>query len=73
MVFSSMIFLWMFLPIMFIGYYILPVKCRNVFLLLGSLIFYAWGEPRYILLMIFSIVINATIKKKKSIVKFEGT
>ena len=58
MVFSSMIFLWMFLPIMFIGYYILPVKCRNVFLLLGSLIFYAWGEPRYILLMIFSIVIN---------------
>ena len=58
MVFSSLIFLCIFLPIMIIGYYALPKKCRNVFLLLGSLFFYAWGEPKYIFLMLASIVGN---------------
>lgn len=58
MVFSSLIFLCKFLPIIIIGYYIINDKFRNIFLLLGSLFFYAWGEPKYILLMIFSIVIN---------------
>ena len=43
---------------MIIGYYVLPKKCRNVFLLLGSLFFYAWGEPGYIFLMIASIIGN---------------
>lgn len=58
MVFSSVIFLCIFLPIMVIGYYVLPKKLRNVFLLLGSLFFYAWGEPIYILLMLASIIGN---------------
>ena len=58
MVFSSLIFLCIFLPIMIIGYYVLPKKCRNIYLLLGSLFFYAWGEPKYIYLMLASIVGN---------------
>ena len=43
---------------MILGYYALPGKARNVWLLLGSLFFYAWGEPKYILIMIASIVGN---------------
>lgn len=58
MVFSSLVFIWIFLPIMFVGYFLVPGKFKNVFLLLGSLIFYAWGEPLYIFLMLFSILIN---------------
>lgn len=58
MVFSSIIFLCIFLPIMIIGYYVLPRKLKNVFLLLGSLFFYAWGEPVYIFLMLASIIGN---------------
>lgn len=58
MVFSSIIFLCIFLPIMIIGYYILPKKSRNIFLLIGSLFFYSWGEPKYILLMLASIIGN---------------
>lgn len=58
MVFSSIIFLCIFLPIMIIGYYVLPKKLKNVFLLLGSLFFYAWGEPIYIFLMLASIIGN---------------
>lgn len=58
MVFSSLIFLCIFLPVMIIGYYVLPKKCRNIYLLLGSLFFYAWGEPKYIYLMLASIVGN---------------
>lgn len=58
MVFSSLVFLCIFLPVMIIGYYLLPKKCRNVFLLIGSLFFYAWGEPKYIFLMLASIVGN---------------
>ncbi len=58
MVFSSIIFLCIFLPIMIIGYNILPMKCRNVYLLLGSLFFYAFGEPKYIFLMLASIIGN---------------
>lgn len=61
MVFSSLIFVWIFLPVSFIGYFLMPDKYKNVFLLLGSLFFYAWGEPLYIFLMIFSILINYVI------------
>ena len=53
-----MFFLWAFLPITIILYYIVPRKCRNVLLLFVSLFFYAWGEPVYVLLMIFSIIVN---------------
>lgn len=58
MLFSSMIFLWVFLPITLILHTLIDKKYKNKFLLLASLIFYAWGEPKYILLMILSICIN---------------
>ena len=58
MVFSSLIFLVIFLPITLLVYYIAPTKLRNLWLLIVSLIFYSWGEPVYILLMLFSILLN---------------
>ncbi len=58
MVFSSLTFLFAFLPIVLIGYYLLPKKAKIGFLLFASLVFYAWGEPLYVLLMIGSILIN---------------
>lgn len=61
MVFSSLVFLWIFLPVIIILYYVIDEKYKNIFLLLGSLFFYAWGEPIYIFLMIFSIVVNLSL------------
>lgn len=58
MLFSSMVFLWVFLPITLIAYKLIDNKYKNIFLLIASLIFYAWGEPRYIFLMGASISIN---------------
>jgi alginate O-acetyltransferase complex protein AlgI len=54
MVFSSIYFLFFFLVLFFICYFIAPKKYKNIILLIFSLIFYAWGEPIYILIMIFS-------------------
>lgn len=58
MVFSSLIFLFLFLPVTLLIYYISPKKLRNAILLAASLIFYAWGEPLYILIMVFSTVFD---------------
>ena len=58
MVFSSSIFLLIFMPIVLGLYYLLPAKMRNLGLLTASLIFYAWGEPIYILIMLFSTVFD---------------
>ncbi len=58
MVFSSLLFLFRFLPIVLLGYFILPRKYRNLFLLFFSLFFYAWGVPTYVALMLFSILVN---------------
>lgn len=58
MLFSSMIFLWLFLPVVLIISRFLKLRQQNVFLLLASLLFYAWGEPRYVLLMLVSIILN---------------
>ena len=58
MVFSSLTFLFIFLPVTLLGYRLLPRKLRIGFLLLASLIFYAWGEPLYVFLMIGSILVN---------------
>ena len=58
MLFSSMVFLWCFLPACLIGYYLIQPRFRNVFLLVASLIFYAWGEPKFVFLMLVSIVVN---------------
>jgi alginate O-acetyltransferase complex protein AlgI len=58
LVFSSAIFLYVFLPITLGLYYSLTHKLRNVWLLTASLIFYAWGEPKYLFLMLASILFN---------------
>ena len=58
MLFSSITFLFLFLPIMLAVYYIAPPQWKNLLLLGGSLIFYAWGEPVYIILMMLSILLN---------------
>ena len=58
MLFSSQVFLYFFLPITLIVYYLSPRKFRNFVLLIASLVFYAWGEPVYILIMLFSTTFN---------------
>ena len=58
MLFSSLTFLFIFLPVLLIIYYVARPKCRNLVLLIASLLFYAWGEPSYVILMIISIVVN---------------
>ena len=62
MLFSSMVFIWFFLPIVFIGNFFLQRtggnRAANILLLLASLFFYAWGEPVYIILMLVSITVN---------------
>ena len=60
MVFSSMLFLWIFLPLVLAAYYISPGKIRNGILVFFSLLFYAWGEPLYVFLMLFSVAVNFT-------------
>jgi len=58
MVFSSFTFLLVFLPIMLAVYYMVPFRLRNGMLFLGSLFFYAWGEPVYVVLVLFSTVVD---------------
>ena len=64
MVFSSMVFLWIFLPVTLAGYYLLHLTknrtLMNVWLLLVSVLFYSFGEPKYILLLLISVLINYT-------------
>ena len=65
MVFSSLLFLFIFLPIFLICYFVIKKRSiRNIVLLLFSLAFYAYGEPVYILLIIFSILVNYYLTKK---------
>ena len=58
MLFSSNTFLFGFLPAVVVLYYLCPRRFRNVLLLVSSLIFYGWGEPKYVLLMLVSILLN---------------
>ncbi len=58
MVFSSTLFLFRFLPLFMILYFIAPGRMKNVILFLGSLLFYAWGEPVYVCLLLAAVVIN---------------
>lgn len=58
MLFSSIPFLYYFLPSVLILYFIAPKKLKNTVLMLSSLVFYGWGEPKYVVLMIASIVIG---------------
>ena len=79
MVFSSVTFLFMFLPASLLLYYIIPdIRWKNVVLFFVSLVFYAWGEPVYVILMLYSILLNyafgrvmgRTQKYKKQVLVF---
>lgn len=63
MVFSSLLFIFRFLPIAIMVYFITPKKYRNFILLILSLIFYSWGEPKYFVLMIISIIVDYTASR----------
>lgn len=58
MVFSSTIFIFFFLPITLAGYYVLPEKCKNTWLLIASLFFYAWGGIAFFPIIIYTILVN---------------
>ena len=58
MVFSSLTFLYAYLPIVLAVYFLVPMRWRNFVLLIVSLFFYGWGEPVYVLIMVASIIIN---------------
>lgn len=61
MLFSSIPFLYYFLPIVILIYFAVPKFLKNTVLLLSSLLFYAWGEPRYVFLMIATVSVNYTL------------
>ena len=63
MVFSTLLFLFRFLPISLFLYYIVPARWKNAVLLVVSLIFYSWGEVRYFPIMIFSTVLDYTCSR----------
>ena len=58
MVFSSITFLFYFLPIVLAIYYIVPDKFKNMILLVSSFLFYFYGEPKYIIIMVLSIIVT---------------
>lgn len=60
MVFSSLVFMFAYLPITLLAYYLVPRQGRNIFLFIVNLIFYGWGEPKLVLLMVFNIFLNYT-------------
>lgn len=70
MVFSSIPFLYVFLPLVLGAYFITPKKFKNILLLVFSLAFYAWGEPKYVVLMLFTItfcyVAGRLIEKRRN-------
>ncbi len=73
MVFSSILFLFYFLPFVLTIYFIFPRKYRNFILLISSLFFYSWGEPKYIWIMLFSTVVDYTCGKKVHYYKESGS
>ena len=75
MVFSSLLFLTLFLPVTIALYYASPEKAKKVLLLIVSLVFYAWGEPVYVFLMLittlyiwcFGLLIEKSNEQKKNL------
>ena len=63
MVFSSILFIFRFLPMAMILYFLTPTKFKNLTLLIVSLIFYSWGEPKYFLIMVASIVVDYLVSR----------
>lgn len=72
MVFSSLLFLFRFLPIVLLLYFIVPKRFRNLVLFLSSLVFYAWGEPVYVGLILFSTVLDYTLGRIVASAKEDG-
>ncbi len=60
MVFSSLTFLYVFLPIVLIAYYLVPMRLKNIVIFISGVLFFAWGEPVYVLLMLFTTVVDYT-------------
>ena len=60
MVFSSLTFMFFFLPIVLLVYYVSPKQFKHLFILISGLVFYAWGEPVYVVIMIVSTLIDYT-------------
>ena len=58
MAFNTLYFIMIFLPVALLLYWLVPIKFKNPVLILISLVFYAWGNPEYLLLLLFSIVFN---------------
>mgnify|MGYP004549241453 FL=1 len=74
MIFSSIPFLLFFLPLTIASYYYVPnLKLKNFVLLIASCFFYAWGEPKYIFLILFSILINYRLGLEVSNISFSNT
>ena len=64
MVFSSTVFLFIFLPVSYLMYVLLPgVKAKNIWLIVISLLFYGFGEPVTVFLMVFSVLVNYIIAR----------
>ena len=75
MLFSSILFVFGFLPIVLLLYYAVPrrrMKIRNIILLAASLVFYSWGEPVYIVLMIYSAIFNYYMALQIEFEKYRG-
>lgn len=58
MVFSSLTFMFFFLTIVLVSYFLVPMKGKNIIILISGLFFYAWGEPKYVIIMVFSAAID---------------
>lgn len=58
MSFSSLIFIYFFLPLVLLGYYLIPHKGRNLFLLAANLVFYGWGEPSFVPVIVGTALVN---------------
>ncbi len=63
MVFSSLEFIFRFLPVFMLVYYLVPRAWKNAVILLGSIVFYAFGEPKYVLLIVASVAVNFFLAK----------
>lgn len=72
MVFSSLLFLFRFLPVVLLIYYVMPKKGRNLVLFVASLFFYAWGEPVYVVLILFSSLVDYTAGRAMAYWKEKG-
>lgn len=64
MVFSSLLFLLIFLPLFLVGYHFIPVRFKNSYTMLMSILFYAWGAPKFVFIALISILLDFLIVKK---------